>query len=130
MDIRLIGTVGELDRATDLIKEYYNILSESELYPSRDKYNQTENKRYRKYLSVGAERRWRPIDVFDTDYENELIKEQIAREAYEDGKVDIKYEAALNLLKKGLFLIDICEATELTEEEVRKIVLDNGILGS
>ena len=130
MDIRLIGTVGELDRATDLIKEYYNILSESELYPSRDKYNQTENKRYRKYLSVGAERRWRPIDVFDTDYENELIKEQIAREAYEDGKAEIKYEAALNLLKKGLFLIDICEATELTEEEVRKIVLDNGILGS
>ena len=130
MDIRLIGTVGELDRATDLIKEYYNILSESELYPSRDKYNQTENKRYRKYLSVGAERRWRPIDVFDTDYENELIKEQIAREAYEDGKAEIKYEAALNLLKKGLSLIDICEATELTEEEVRKIVLDNGILGS
>ncbi len=63
-----------------------------------------------------------------TEYDEARTFAEQREEGRAEGALEKAMSIALKLLQKGDRLLDVCECTSLTEEQVRKIACDNGLV--
>ena len=62
------------------------------------------------------------LDAYDKWKINAMTERSALNDAKREGKIEGKMETAQNLLKKGMSIDDVCDATGLSKQQIEELI--------